>query len=101
MHYHGVKQISESVAARAKLRRQEQKWTQEQLSEHAGIPLSTYKRFEQKGLISFEGLIKVAMALRLELGFQELFLSKKSEFQTLDDVEKAFSSPTNRPNRKH
>jgi len=37
--------------------------------------------------------IKVAMALRLELGFHRLFFSKKSEFQTLDDVEKAFPFP--------
>jgi transcriptional regulator with XRE-family HTH domain len=92
-----VKKISESVAAHAKARRQEQRFTQEQFSEHAGIPLSTYKRFEQKGLISFEGLIKVAMALRLEDGFQELFRSMKSEFQSLDEVEKAFGAPTRRP----
>jgi len=99
MEYNTVKQISESVAAQAKARRQEQRLTQEALSAHAGIPLSTYKRFEQKGLISFEGLIKVALALRLEDGLQALFRSRKSEFQSLDEVEQAFAAPKNRRQR--
>ena len=73
-----------------------QGFTQEQLSDRADVPLSTYKRFEQKGLISLDGFIKVAIALGLEGGFKSLFVlsDSETEFESLDDVERAFAAPT-------
>jgi len=41
--------------------------TQEGLSERSGVPLSTLRKFEQKGVISLDGFLKLQMALgRLE-----------------------------------
>jgi transcriptional regulator with XRE-family HTH domain len=98
-----VKQYSEEIAERAKNERQHAKLTQAQLSEHAGIPLSTYKRFEQRGLVSFEGLIKVAIALRLENSLDALFAPRanETEYTSLEDVEKALGSDAKRPRRRH
>ncbi len=93
-----VKQLSEEIAQRAKSVRLKEKLTQGQLSERAGIPLSTYKRFEQKGLISFESLIKVAIALRVENALDSLFTLKvnETEFTSLAEVEKALSTSSSK-----
>ncbi|NBB78268.1 MAG: helix-turn-helix domain-containing protein [Verrucomicrobia bacterium] len=90
-----VSQISWELANRLRECRVRQGLTQEQVSERADVPLSTYKRFEQKGLISLDGFIKVAIALGLEGALHSLFLPSESEteFESLDDVERAFASP--------
>jgi len=36
--------------------------TRQRIAELSGVPLSTVARFEQKGLIAFESLIRLAMA---------------------------------------
>lgn len=99
MSFKTLKQLSSETASRARQLRLKEKLTQEQLSERAGIPLSTYKRFEQKGLISFEGLIKVAIALRAEDGLEALFTPKanETEFGSLSDVEKALTPYPKKP----
>lgn len=94
MSFKTVKQYAEEIARRAQQARAQAQLTQAQLSEQAGLPLSTYKRFEQKGLISFEGLIKVAIALRAEHDL-DAFLAPRAnetEFSSLEDVEKALGS---------
>lgn len=90
-----VSVISEELADRLRNSRVRQGFTQEQLSRRADIPLSTYKRFEQKGLISLDGFIKVALALGLEGDFKSLFLPSDSEteFESLDEVERALVAP--------
>jgi transcriptional regulator with XRE-family HTH domain len=70
-----VKEYSEEIAQRAKQVRQQAKLTQAELAEQAGLPLSTYKRFEQKGLIAFDSLIQVPIALRCEHSLDALFAS--------------------------
>lgn len=94
MQFKTVKQYSEEIAHRAKKVRARAQLTQEELSEQAGIPLSTYKRFEQKGLISFEGLIKVAIALRVENDLDTLFAPRanETEFNSLEEVEKSLGA---------
>lgn len=93
------KQISTDLAARVKRCRIHRGFTQETLSEISGVPLSTYKRFEQKGLISLEGLIRVAIALEIEHGFDELFALKQHIFNTLDEVENAINLSSNKKPR--
>lgn len=97
-----VKQYAEETACRAKQMRQQAKLTQTELSEQAGLPLSTYKRFEQKGLISFDGLIQVAIALRSEQGLDGLFAPKinETEFTSLADVEKKLIAPSVNPQKR-
>jgi len=47
--------------------------TQRELAERAGVPLSTLKRFEQKGEISLAALLRIAGVLDGLKEFVELF----------------------------
>ncbi len=97
-----VRQYTEEIAHRAKQMRQQAKLTQAELSERAGLPLSTYKRFEQKGLISFDGLINVAIALHSEEGLDALFAPRanETEFTSLADVEKTLAATSASPRKR-
>jgi len=69
-------EISKEVAQRVKLRRKEKKWTQSELAKRAGMSFASYKRFEQIHEISFDSLIKIAIALNMEKDFDSLFANK-------------------------
>lgn len=77
-------EIGASIASRVRMRRKELKLTQEQLSRKAGMSLASYKRFEQKGLISLDALIRTAMALDCEDDFDELFA--KRGYASIEEV---------------
>ncbi len=81
---HTPEKISHRIAERVKARRRELGLTQAELCERAGVTLSSFRRFEQSGLISLESLIRVAIALRQEEGFEELFTRKG--YQSIEDV---------------
>lgn len=55
--------ISQQVADSFRKRRVEKNITRQRISELSGVPLSTVARFEQKGRIAFESLVRLAMAL--------------------------------------
>lgn len=55
--------ITRQVAENFRKRRVEKNITRQRISELSGVPLSTVARFEQKGLIAFESLVRLAMAL--------------------------------------
>jgi len=76
--------IATDVAKRVRTRRKEKKLTQIQMSERAGMSLASYKRFEQKGEISFCSLIKIAIALDCENDFDSLF--SKKQFSSLQEL---------------
>lgn len=76
--------ILSSIASRVKQRRLEQNWTQKHLASKAGIPLSTYRRFESKGEVSLHGLVMIAIALDAEDDFSALFATEN--YQSIDDL---------------
>ena len=49
------------------------------------MPLSTVARFEQKGLIAFESLVKLAMALGYTSDVSNLFSTSK--FNTMKELD--------------
>lgn len=49
------------------------------------MPLSTVARFEQKGLISLDSLIKLAMALGYKADIKNLF--SKAQFDTIAELD--------------
>ena len=55
--------IMMQVAENFRKRRVEKNITRQRIAELSGVPISTVARFEQKGLIAFESLIKLAMGL--------------------------------------
>ncbi|MCD8315926.1 MAG: helix-turn-helix transcriptional regulator [Eggerthellaceae bacterium] len=60
------------------------KITQEEFAKRASMTLSSYKRFEQKGLISLDSLIKIAIVLGCEDEFDSLFATRK--YKSIEDV---------------
>ncbi|MDE5789681.1 MAG: helix-turn-helix domain-containing protein [Muribaculaceae bacterium] len=71
------------VAEDFRKRRVEKNITRQRMSELSGVPLSTLAHFEQKGPISFESLIKLAMALGYTSEIKNLFSAPK--FNTMKE----------------
>lgn len=65
--------ICRQVAENFRRRRVEKNITRRRISELSEVPLSTVARFEQKGLISLESLVKLAMALGYASEVRSLF----------------------------
>lgn len=82
-------------------RRLQMKLTQEGLSERSGVPLSTLRKFEQKGVISLESFLKI---LSVVGGLEEMvdaLKPKEQHFKSIDEVLKSEEKSTRkRGNRK-
>ncbi len=76
--------IVTEVAQRVRSRRKETGLTQAQLAQKAGMSLASYKRFEQTGLIAFQSLAAISIALHCEDDFDALFSTKI--YNSIDDV---------------
>ena len=77
-------EIVVEVSKRVKKRRKEHGFTQAQLAKRAGMSLGSYKRFEQKGLIAFDSLVRIGVALGCESDFDELFA--KRHYTSIQEV---------------
>lgn len=77
--------IAQQVAESFRKRRVEKNITRQRISELSGVPLSTVARFEQKGLIAFESLIKLAMALGYAPDVRSLF--DTSKFDSMEELD--------------
>lgn len=77
--------ITRQVADNFRKRRVEKNITRQRIAELSGVPLSTVARFEQKGLIAFESLIRLAMALGYTAEIKELFGASK--FDTMEELD--------------
>ncbi len=60
------------LAAKIKKARIASEMTQKELAQKAGIPLSTYRRIEQKGEGSIKDLVKICIALGRIVEFENL-----------------------------
>ena len=72
------------LASRVKKRRLALRMTQAELAQRAGMPLPTYRRFEQTAQISLQGLLAVASALNALDDFHSLFAS--NTWSTMDEM---------------
>ena len=77
--------IMMEIAENFRKRRVEKNITRQRIAELSGVPLSTVARFEQKGLIAFESLIKLAMALGYTSEIKNLFSAPK--FDTMEELD--------------
>lgn len=66
------------LAERVKARRLERGWTQREIAERTGIALATYRRFERTGRIALERLLKLAVILDAQAGFEDLFVPARA-----------------------
>lgn len=76
--------VALAVAARAKQRRTAMRLTQAELAQKAGLPLATYRRFEQTGQIAFTGLLRIAFSMDCLSDFNAIFASQS--WATMDDM---------------
>jgi transcriptional regulator with XRE-family HTH domain len=76
--------ICRAVADGARAARLAADLSQQGLAERAGVSLGSLKRFERSAAVSLDALVRIAMALRLEGGFEALFRSHG--FASLDEV---------------
>ena len=77
--------IMMEIAENFRKRRVEKNITRQCIAELSGVPLSTVARFEQKGLIALESLIKLAMALGYTSEIKNLFSAPK--FDTMEELD--------------
>lgn len=77
--------IMMQIAGDFRKRRIEKNITRQRMSELSGVPLSTLSRFEQKGLIAFESLVKLAMALGYTSEIKNLFAAPK--YSTMEELD--------------
>lgn len=77
--------IAMHVAENFRKRRVEKNITRQRIAQLSGVPLSTVARFEQKGLIAFEPLIKLAMAMGYTSEIKDLFSTPK--FDTMEELD--------------
>jgi transcriptional regulator with XRE-family HTH domain len=78
-----------SLGRRARTLRTLRDLPQSELARRAGVGEATVKRFEQRGRASVENMLRLAVALGAEDGFERLFEPPK--YRTLDE---ALAQPT-------
>lgn len=78
-------EMSAQLAERVRQDRLARGWTQAGLAARSGIPLATYRLFEQTGQISLERLIAISGALSRSAEWSTLF--KPRAAQSLDELD--------------
>ncbi len=76
--------ICRAVSERARSARLAASLTQEGLAQRSGVSLGTLKRFESSGAASLEAVVRIALALRMESGFERVFQAPR--FVSMDEV---------------
>ncbi len=76
--------VLRGLAERARAFRVLRQLRQEELAERAGVGVMTVRRFEKTGRASIENVLRIAVALRAEAGFESLFQPPK--YRTLDEA---------------
>lgn len=77
--------VAKEVAENFRRRRVEKNITRQHIAERSGVSISTVARFERTGLIAFESLIRLAMALGYIADIRNLFSTAK--FNTMQELE--------------
>lgn len=74
--------------------------TQERLSERSGVPLSTLRKFEQKGLISLDSFLKILSVVGGLEEMMNVLKPIKPNFKSIDDVLKSEDNITKKRGSK-
>lgn len=88
------------IAENVRERRLQMDLTQEGLAERSGVPLSTLRKFEQKGKISLESFLKLLSVIG---GLEEVINALKPNipnFKSIDDVLKTEAEIIKKRGRK-
>ena len=77
-------EIQKEIARKEKERRKKKGITQKELAQRADLSLSSLRRFEQTGEISFASLVRIGSVLDDEQAFLGLFAPQ--EYQTMKEL---------------
>lgn len=81
-----VSKAQKMLVENTRARRLETGLTQEGLAKRAGVSLPTYRKFEQKGLISLESFLKILLILDVLEQLVEATAPQQTEFSSIDEV---------------
>ena len=76
--------IALALCQRARAARLAANFTQAGLASRAGVSVASLKRFEQTGAASLDAVIRIAIALRLEQGFDTVLSAP--QLNSLDEI---------------
>ena len=80
-------EMAGEIAKKAQEKRLKLNLSQQTLSEKSGVSYGTLKKFEQKGQISLESLLKIALALGEMEQFEHLFAKTNDQLPaSLDEL---------------
>lgn len=94
------KEIEAEFAQRIRLARVSRNMTQPDLAERVGVSVGTIRNLERSGDCAFSTIIKVALALRLERGLDDLFKVGAQSIEELIDIDRAKRSVRKRAARR-
>lgn len=89
MLFISLKKAQKNLVQNIRERRLLMELTQEGLSERSGVPLSTLRKFEQKGLISLDSFLKILSVVGGLEEMMNVLKPIKPSFKSIDDVLKS------------
>ncbi|MFZ9181146.1 MAG: hypothetical protein ACO201_04670 [Rickettsiales bacterium] len=81
-----ISKAQKKLSENTRLQRLKLQLTQQALAEQSGLPLPTLRMFEQKGLISLEGFLKLQMVLGALENLVKAIQPEQSSFSSIDEV---------------
>ncbi|MBV2223951.1 MAG: helix-turn-helix domain-containing protein [Cloacibacterium sp.] len=88
-----LSKVQGKIVQNIRERRLQMNLTQEGLSERSGVPLSTLRKFEQKGLISLDSFLKILSVVGGLEEIVEALKPKEQHFKSIDDVLTSVEKP--------
>lgn len=100
MLFISLSKIQDKLVQNVRDRRVQMNLTQEGLAERSGVPLSTLRKFEQKGTISLESFLKILSVVGGLEEMVEILKLNKPDFKSIDEVIKSNEVQTKKRGHK-
>ena len=100
MLFISLSKAQEKLVNNVRERRLQMDLTQEGLAERSGVPLSTLRKFEQKGVISLEAFLKILSVVGGLEEMVDVLKPNKPVFKSIDEVLKSDKNPIKKRGRK-
>lgn len=100
MLFISISKAQDKLVQTVRERRLQMDLTQEGLAERSGVPLSTLRKFEQKGLISLDSFLKILSVIGGLGEMIEVLNPKQNTFKSIDEVLKIEEKSTKKRGRK-
>lgn len=94
MLFISLSKSQEKLVNNVRERRLQMNLTQEGLAERSGVPLSTLRKFEQKGTISLDSFLKILSVVGGLEEIIEVLKPNKPVFKSIDEVIRTEEKPT-------